>query len=113
LRLTATQRIQRLPESQITEPDFLEYIERPGKRFQFADLCEELNRFVHSQFEHIVDRFTVQLNFEHVRLKAPAFAFGAAYIEVAQKLHLNLFVTRARTALATSAAGIERERACG
>src|SRR5215471_16458088 len=48
-----------------------------------------------------------------MRLKPFAFAFGAAHEKVAQKLHLNFLVARARAALAAAAAGIKRECARG
>ena len=100
-----------MPKSQITETDFVQNIERPGKRFYFADLGEELNRFVDRELEQIVNRFAVQFDFQDVRLKTFALAFGATHIEIAQELHLDLLEPCSRTTLTTAAAGVERERA--
>ena len=102
-----------MAEAQVTESHFFEHIKRLGKIFSFADLREKLDRFGHGQFQYVVDRFAMHPHFQHVRLKAAAFAFGAAHIEVAQKLHLDFFKTGAATTFATSAAGIKRERARG
>ena len=60
-----------------------------------------------------MNRFAVRLHFQHVRLKPPAFALGTAYEKIAQELHLDLFIARARAALTASAAGVKRERARG
>ena len=60
-----------------------------------------------------MNRFVVQCNLEHVRLKSLPFALGAADVEIAQELHLNLFETGPGATLATTAAGVERERARG
>src|SRR5438270_4625924 len=62
LRFAATERVQRLTESQITEADFIQNVERFGKRFHFTDLGEKLNRLVHGQLEQIVNRFVVKFN---------------------------------------------------
>ena len=102
-----------MAESQVTEADFVEDIERIGESFLLADLGEELNRFVHGQSQHVVDRLVVQFNFEHVRLEPFPFTLRAADIEIAQKLHLNLFKAGPGTAFAAAAAGIEGKRARG
>ena len=60
-----------------------------------------------------MNRFAVQLHFQDVRLKPPAFAFGAAHVEIAQELHLDFLETGAATTFAAAAAGIEGERARG
>ena len=83
LRFAAGKRVERLTEPQITETNFFEHVERIGQTFLLADPAKELDRFVHSQVEHVVNRFAVHLNFEHVRLKSVTFAFGAAHIKVA------------------------------
>src|SRR5438874_4221520 len=113
LRFAARKSVERLAESQITETDFIEYIQRIRQSFLFADLREELDRLAYGPLQHVVDRFAVQFNFQDVRLETFAFTFRAAHIKIAQELHLDLFEPRARTALAAAAAGIERERARG
>src|SRR3984893_12608935 len=105
LRFAAGKRVQRLAKPQITEPDFVENIERTGEGFLFADLGEELDRFAHGQIEHIMNRFAVQFDFQHVRLEPFAFAFGAADIEIAQELHVDLFESGPGATFATTAAG--------
>ena len=55
LRFAAGKRVERLAESQITEPDFIQNIERIAEFFRFADQREELNGFVDGQLEHVVN----------------------------------------------------------
>src|SRR6516164_5800705 len=54
----------------------------------------------------------MQLHLEHVWLETFAFAFCAAHVKIAQKLHLDLFVTCARATFAPSVTGIKRKGAC-
>src|SRR5437870_11329756 len=63
LRFTAGESVQRLTEPQITEPDFIEYIQRLGETPLFANLSEKMDRFAHGQLQDIVNRFVVQFNF--------------------------------------------------
>ena len=107
LRFAAGERVQRLSKAQITEANFFEHRKRLGQSRFFADLGKELDRFAHSQFEQIVDRFSVQFHIQHVRLKTAAFAFGAAHVKVAQELHFDLFETGSGTTFAASTAGVE------
>ena len=51
LRFAAGKSIERLPEPQVTEPDFVEHVERIAQLCRFADLREELDRFAHRQLE--------------------------------------------------------------
>src|SRR5437764_3428385 len=111
LRFAAGKRVERLAEPQISEPDFIQNIERIAELFRFADQREKLDRFVNSQLEHVVNRLLVQLHAQDVRLKTAAFAFGAANVKIAQELHLDLFKPGAAAAFAAAAAGVERERA--
>ena len=60
-----------------------------------------------------MNRFSLQLNPEHVRLETFAFAFRAAHIKVAQELHLDLLVAGARATFATAVAGVKGKRAGG
>ena len=46
-----------------------------------------------------------------MRLKPPAFAFGAGHVKITQKLHLDLFMTCARTSLAPPTSRVKRKRA--
>src|ERR1051325_133988 len=94
LRFRSAQRVQRLTESQIAETNFIENIKRIGKSFLFADLREELDRFMNGEIEHVVNRFAFDFDFQHVRLETFSFALGAAHIKIAQELHLDLFESR-------------------
>ena len=95
LRFATGERVERLAESQITETDFIQNIERLRQRFRFADLREKMNRFADGHLEHIVNRFAVQVGLQHVRLESFSFALGAANIKIAQELHLDFFETGA------------------
>src|SRR5689334_2539891 len=64
-----------------------------------------------SQLQQIVNRFTLELDLEHMRLKAFSLALGAAHVKIAQKLHLDFFETGSRTPFATAASGVEGESA--
>src|SRR5438105_709624 len=83
LGFAAAQRIQRLPQSYITESHFLQNCKRIGKRFLLSDLREPCRRFRHREFEHIVNRFAAKFNFEHVRLEAASLTFRTAHVEIA------------------------------
>ena len=113
LRFAAGQRVQWLSEPQIGEPDFFQNLKRLRQTLSLADLREKLNGLSDGHLENVVNRFVLHLDLQHVRLKTPAFAFGAADVEIAQELHLDLFEAGAAAALATAAPGIERERARG
>ena len=53
LRFSARKCVQRLAESQITEPDFVQNFQRTiFQRFFFADLREKLDRFADCQLEN-------------------------------------------------------------
>ena len=90
LRFATAERVQRLTEPQIPKSDFAQNVERFRQRLRFADLGEELDRLAHGELKHVVNRFPVQLDFQHVRLEPFAFAFGAAHVKIAQELHLDL-----------------------
>ena len=111
LRFAAGQGVERLPEPQITEAHFIEHIEFVAEFLGFANLREKLDCFTYRHLEDAVDRFSVELDAQDVRLKTAAFALGAPHVEIAQELHLDLFEAGAATALATAAAGVEGERA--
>ena len=113
LRFAAGKSVERLAESQITEPDFLQHVERSGERLLLPRSREKLDRLAHGHLEHFVNRFAVEFHFQHVRLEAPAFAFRAAHVKIAQELHLDLLETGAAATLAAAAAGIEGECARG
>src|ERR1041384_7300371 len=96
LRFATGKSVQRLPQPQITEADFSEHFQ-PMRNLctaLIAELRKKLNRFADGEFENTVNRFFFQSHFQNVRLEAFAFAFRAAHEEIAQKLHLDLFVPR-------------------
>ena len=107
MRLAAAQGIEWLPQPQIPEPHLLQNFERIRELFALADLGKPGSRFGHGQLEHIVNRFSVQLNFQHVRLETFAFTFRATDIKIAQKLHLDFLETGAVATFATAATGIK------
>ena len=55
LRLASGKSIQRLTEPQITEPNFIQHLERISKLLRFADLREKLNRFTDGELEQVVN----------------------------------------------------------
>src|SRR5437667_11205940 len=114
LRFATGKRIQRLAESQIAESDFFEHF-KSGRNFRSAIATafrKKLDGFTDREFKNIMNRLFLQVYLQHVRLKPFAFALGAAHIKIAQKLHLDLFVTCARATFATAVAGVKREPAC-
>src|SRR3954465_14174271 len=102
LRFAAAERVQRLAESDVAEPDFIEHVERIAQLLLFANLREELDRFAHRHLQDVVDRFPVEQHPQDMRLEALPFAFRTAHEEIAQELHLDLFEAGAATTLATS-----------
>ena len=113
LRFAAGQSVERLTQPQITEPNLLQDEERSGQRLRFSQRGEKLHRLAHRELKHFVNRAPCQLHLLHVRLEAPPFALRATHVEIAQELHLDLLETGAAAPFATTAAGVERERARG
>src|SRR4051794_35216579 len=109
LRFAAGESVQRLTEPQVTKSDFIKDIEFAAELFGLANQREELDRFTYCHLEDVVDRSAVQLHFQDVRLEPAAFALRAAHVEIAQELHLDFLEAGPATALAASAAGVERE----
>src|SRR5205823_4638487 len=101
-RPAATQVIEWLPQPEIPAPHLLQNFQRVRKLFPLPDLGKPGSRFGHGQLEHIVNRFSLQLNFEHVRLESFAFAFRTTDIKIAQKLHLDFLETGAIATLTTA-----------
>ena len=52
-------------------------------------------------FQHVMDRSATDTDLQDVRLKAASFAFRAAQVKVAEKLHLDLFEADARSSVRT------------
>ena len=61
------------------------------------------------KLEGVVDGFVVELEGECVGLEPGAVALGAGHIQVAEELHLDLFVAVAHAALAAALTGVEGE----
>src|SRR6266481_3471475 len=114
LRFATGKRVQRLAESQITKSDLFEHF-KSGRNFRTAIATafgKKLDGFADREFKNIMNGFSVEAHLEHVWLETFAFAFGAAHVEIAQKLHLDLFVSCARATFATAVAGVKRKPAC-
>src|SRR5205085_8175669 len=90
LGFAAGKRIERLSQTQVTEPDFIQHVELVAKRFRLPDLSEELNRFADGHLQNVVDRFPIDLYPENVRLESAPFALRATHIKIAQELHFDL-----------------------
>ena len=113
LRFAAGKVLSGCPSRRYPSPTSSRTSSGSDELFALADLREKRHRFGHRQLEHIVNRFAVQLNLQHVRLETSAFAFRATDIEIAQELHLDFLETGAAATFATAAAGVEGERARG
>ena len=55
LGFTTGKGVERLPQSQVPEPDFLKHAERFGQGPVLADLCKKFDRFAYGELEQIVD----------------------------------------------------------
>jgi hypothetical protein len=71
----------------------------------------ELDRFLEGHLEHVVDAFAVRADLQRVRLVAAAIALGTGDEEIAEELHLDLFIAGAPAAFAAAFAGVEGEKA--
>ena len=107
LRLAARQRRHGLPERQVLEPDV---DERLQARAHVVVAREVVERVGDRHLEHVGDRLRLapgrkrELHLEHLAAVAAAVALGAAQIDVAQELHLDVLeaVAGARGAAAVA-----------
>src|SRR5579872_3171287 len=106
LRLAARERVERLPEAQVAEPDRLE-------RRELADdpgvVGVELERLADRHVEHVGDRLAAVLDREDLLAEPPPAALLAADEDGREELHLDPLVAVARAALAAAAGSVERE----
>ena len=68
LRFAAGERVQRLAQPDVTEPDFIQDVEAVANLFRFSDLREELDRLAHRHLEDVVNGLAVKLDPQDVRL---------------------------------------------
>ena len=116
LCFTAGKRVERLTELQVAKTGLVEHLKLCddlrgflGRLKQRA--AEPRYRLLGSQTEHFMDAFSMQQDFQRMWLIAPTLALGTRHIEIAEELHLDLFVAIARAAFAAAFAGIEAEEA--
>ena len=113
LGLAAAQRVDRLAEPQVIEPDLGQKPERAGDRPTRVERFEKFDRLAGGHLEHVVDRFSFDLDGEDRRAEAFALALRAAEVKVAEELHFDFLEPQPAAPLAPALAGIERERARG
>ena len=73
------------------------------------DCREQRNSLRDRHIEDIGDRLASQGDLQRLGRVAASLALGAAEVEVAEKLHLNLFKATPPTALAPARTGVEAE----
>src|SRR5688500_2971119 len=99
LCFTARERVARLPEGQVAEPDLDQHLEWTRDR---GDGCEDADRFLDGEIEHLGDRLPGVGDREGLVREAAAFAALAedgGFREEAH-LHPDAPLTRARVASA-------------
>src|SRR5690606_29007042 len=109
LAFPARERVERLSETQIPEPDIGEQLQ-PGDNGSglFAThRKKERDRFGHGQGEHLVDRLSLQLDFESLGGVAFSLAFGTGHVEIAEELHLHFLVAVPQAAPAAPGPAVE------
>ena len=113
LRLAARQRRHGLPERQVLEPDVDERLQARAHGVVAREVVERLGD---RHLEHVGDRLRHaalpkrELHLEHLAAIAAAVALGAAQIDVAQELHLDVLEAVAGARGATPVPGVEAER---
>ena len=77
--------------------------------FNTVDGGEELDRFLHRHFQHVVDVLPFIGDLQRFLVVALAMAFLAWYVDVRQKVHRNALHTVALTCFTAAAADVEGE----
>src|ERR1019366_627454 len=108
LRLAATQRRHGLTKFHITEPNSAQRFEYPQDVIM---AYKKLARLVGGHFEDIGNRLAVDLHLEHHAAIPFPVAVGAAQIDVAEELNLNVLEAVPAARRAAAFAGIETKRA--
>ena len=106
LRLAAGERVERLPEREVAQPDVFERAELRGDR---ARRSEEATRLGHRHGENFRDVFPVEAEFQHFPAEAFPFADRARHVHLGKELHLDGFPARAAAVRAAPVAAVERE----
>src|SRR5277367_1937814 len=122
LAFPARERIHRLAESQIAEAGLLQELKcgrgAPG-RLARAKRDQKLNCFIHGGIQEVGNApwlggalrpRRIKFDFEDMRTITTAVAFGAADVDIAQKLHFNFLETGSAASFALAFGGIETER---
>ena len=122
MRFAAAESVEGLAEGEVTEADRFERrkpLADRGKRGggvaslrgslgALAGLVvEKRNSVGHAGREQVGDGAILPANREHLGLKAAAFADGARYEDIGEKLHLDAFVAEALAMIAAAFAGVE------
>ena len=115
LGLAARQRGNRLAKVQVAEARRPAGAQGPAE----PPACRRRSGgLVHRQVQHIGDRAgpvsalaAVEFHLQHLGAVASAVAFGAAQIDIAKELHLDMLETVAATGGAAAVAGVETEGA--
>ena len=110
LALAAAQSVERLAEADVAEADLLQHAQRRSHAL-CAMLPEKFHGLRDREFQHVMDAFSVEADFQNVRLVSPPLALRAAHKDVAEELHLDLFKAAAAASLAAARTAIERKRA--
>src|SRR5665213_3022496 len=107
LAFAAGQSIDGLAKPQVTEAQLLQKrqaFRRLSRGPDFQEAVQELNGFIHSSFQQIGNTPCASgagdRHLKNVRTVAAAIALGAPNKNIAQKLHLDFFKSRAATTLA-------------
>ncbi len=104
--------IERLTETQIAETRLAQQahgFHDTSGAFRFH-AAEELRGIIHGHAQDLMDVLSLETETQRVRLVAPAFALRAGHVEIAQELHLDLFVAISPAALAATVTAVEAEK---
>ena len=98
-----------MPETEVTESDVLEGLQRDGDFLVLGEIFEEGDGLGDGHFEDVVDGLSVEVDAEHVGLEAFAAAGGADEGDIAEELHFDALVAETGAAFAASAVRVEAE----
>ena len=114
LRFAARQRRHRLAELHVFEAHVDDRLQHAQ---HFGVVRQRRGGFAHRQFQHVGDAQrarrspALDLHFQHFRAITASVAIGAAQVDVAQELHLDVLEARAAAGRAAAIARVEAEHA--
>src|SRR5579863_1158657 len=104
LRLASRESRSRLPQPQISQPDFIQH---PQLLSELRYLGKKSQSFFHREAQYLMNILAAIANFQHSRLVARTLALFANQFYVGEKLHFHRDRAVALTSLAPASRHVE------